>query len=335
MIVIVASDFHLGLSRKANFTSESSSRRERRAREVLRQLYDSEADGFICCGDFFDCSSNDEGTILDALEFASYRPDKPLVILAGNHDLLQDAEKKSSFHVVSEIVSRQNYAFMLLEPTIIRLGPCALYFLPHCLSQDLFLAALDAAEAEIKSQAMPRVLFLHCSYDLGFETSNTALNLTRERAATLLQTFDRIFIGHEHTERTDFDGRLILVGSHYPTAFDNLTDKVHYRLNLGTLGATRCVHWEANKHVYRGPADQAAAGYEFYDLEGEVDPKIPVRLFKEGALGVRTPARNSSQTTEEKLAVAMERLPDLIAKELSAEPEKLALWLELSEPGRA
>ena len=327
--LLIASDFHLGLRRKANFTSESSGRRERRAREVLRQLYDQPADAMVCCGDFFDRSNNSEDTILDALEFAEFQYDRPLFILAGNHDIFQVADKKASLHVIEEIAtSNRQPTQVLFDPTLIDIGLCRLYFLPHCLSQELFLEALDEAERAAPEQ--PAILFLHCTYNMAFEGTNTSLNLTRERAAQLLKTFRYIFIGHEHTPRTDFDGHLILVGSHYPTAFDNLTDKVHYHVHLPTMTVTRQIHWEAAHHVYCGPADQAVAGYEFYDLEGEVDPKVPVRLFKEGALGVRTPVRLAVDRSEMLAGVTLERLPELIVRELAAHPNQLALWEELT-----
>jgi DNA repair exonuclease SbcCD nuclease subunit len=318
--LIIASDFHLGLSRKAHFTAESSVRRQEAAADMLRQLLSLYPPDypFLCCGDVFDRFTNPEQVVLDA--FQIFTGPRPVHLLAGNHDVDQRVGVCSSLSLLKE-VAEPNLNIMMTARRWDNL-----ILIPHCLSQELFEAELDWAERKADPGDM---LVLHCNYDLDFATDHISLNLTRGRAERLLGKFSRIFIGHEHVPREDFGGRLVVVGSHYPTAFDNLGDKRHLLLDLDTHELTSVTHWYASEHVYVGPAEQAPPGLDFYDLTGDTDPKLPVQLFRQGALAVRT---RKSQTAAPDITVgvpALDRLPDLITRELANQPELQSLWLEL------
>ena len=69
MKILFASDFHIGMTRTANHTSESSQRREAASREMLRQVLATPHDLAVCGGDFFDKFSNPETTIIEAMAF--------------------------------------------------------------------------------------------------------------------------------------------------------------------------------------------------------------------------------------------------------------------------
>ena len=322
MQILFASDFHIGLTRTANHTSESSQRREAASREMLRQVLATPHDLAVCGGDFFDKFSNPETTIIDAMEYA----DQFDVILSGNHDHSQRADTKSSLDVIAS--ANLERGAVTSEPFFGK----NLYLVPHCLSQELFMAALDDAQqrAARAEHNVPRILVTHCSYDLSFELSTSSLNLTRERAEQLLTAFDYVLLGHEHVAREDFDGRLQVIGSHFPTSFSDLTDKRHLIFDTDTNRMDSVVHWRAGEHVYVGPGCDAQPGMQYYDLSDNSDPKLPVHLFKAGALGVRVPSSATQQTFVHQDLPRLD-LAAQIRGELAEKPELLALFDELLE----
>ena len=322
MKILFASDFHIGMTRTANHTSESSQRREQASREMLRQVLATPHDLAVCGGDFFDKFSNPETTIIEAMEYA----DQFDVILSGNHDHSQRADTKSSLDVIAS--ANLERGAVTSEPFFGK----NLYLVPHCLSQELFMAALDDAQqrAARAEHNVPRILVTHCSYDLSFELSTSSLNLTRERAEQLLTAFDYVLLGHEHVAREDFDGRLQVIGSHFPTSFSDLTDKRHLIFDTDTNRMDSVVHWRAGEHVYVGPGCDAAPGMQYYDLSDNSDPKLPVHLFKAGALGVRVPSSAVQQTFVHQDLPRLD-LAAQIRGELAEKPELLALFDELIE----
>ena len=320
MQILFASDFHIGLNRTANHTAESSQRREQASREVLQQVLQTPHDLAVCGGDFFDRFSNPETTIIDAMAFAN----EFNYILAGNHDSSQRADTRSSLDVVDHAVTNCE---VVKEP----LQAGMLWFVPHCLSQGQFLATLDKVQQQAAQDDGQTKLFLaHCSYDLSFELSTSSLNLTRERAEQLLTAFDYVLLGHEHVAREDFDGRLQVIGSHFPTSFSDLSDKRHLIFDTITKRMDSVCHWRASEHVYVGPGCDAPPGLQYYDLSDNSDPKLPVHLFKAGALGVRVPS-SAAQPTFVHQDLPRLDLAAQIRGELAEKPELLALFDELME----
>lgn len=321
MKILFASDFHIGMTRTANHTSESSQRREQASREMLLHVLQTPHEYAVCGGDFFDKFSNPETTIIEALDYARQFH----YILAGNHDSSQRADTKSSLDVVAHALTSCEVGKEPLQAGV-------LWFLPHCLSQGQFLATLDKMQqqAEQSGPALPRILITHCSYDLSFELSTSALNLTRERAEQLLTAFDYVLLGHEHVAREYFDGRLMVIGSHFPTSFSDLTDKRHLIFDTEARRMDSVCHWRAGEHVYVGPGCDAPPGLQYYDLSDSEDPKLPIHLFKAGALGVRVPGVATKtdfvMPQMERLSLALQ-----IRDELAAKPELLELFDELIE----
>lgn len=319
MKILFASDFHIGMTRTANHTSESSQRREQASREMLLHVLQTPHEYAVCGGDFFDKFSNPETTIIEALDYARQFH----YILAGNHDSSQRADTKSSLDVVAHALTSCEVGKEPLQAGV-------LWFLPHCLSQGQFLATLDKMQQQAAQEgsALPRILVTHCSYDLSFELSTSALNLTRERAEQLLTAFDYVLLGHEHVAREDFAGRLQVIGSHFPTSFSDLSDKRHLIFDTDTERMDSVCHWRASEHVYVGPGCDAPPGMQYYDLSDNSDPKLPVHLFKAGALGVRVPSSATQQTFVHQDLPRLD-LAAQIRGELAEKPELLALFDEL------
>jgi DNA repair exonuclease SbcCD nuclease subunit len=315
--LLVTTDFHLGLTRSANFTADSNQAREAESRKTLSSILSTPHDEAICVGDFFDKFSNSEGLLLESLHYAEHFK----FILAGNHDLSNRHSAKSSLEVVNRVLGN-----VVFEPLVSSGEEVAYHFVPHCLTQDLFEHELERLAPE---EGKRNLLFLHCNYNIPFEQDYASLNLSAQRAEQLLEHFDHIFVGHVHTPSDHFEDRLHIVGSHFPTAFDNLTDKRHLVYYSATNQVTSICHWKADQMAYVGPSDTAPDGRQFYDFTTPCDPKLAVKLFKQGAFGIRLPC---AVPQRQALKVdAFERLPDAIARELREKDTDLFhLWTELS-----
>jgi DNA repair exonuclease SbcCD nuclease subunit len=315
--LLVTTDFHLGLTRSANFTADSSQAREAESRKTLSSILSTPHDEAICVGDFFDKFSNSESLLLESLHYA----EQFQFILAGNHDLSNRHSAKSSLEVIDRVLGN-----VVFERRDVAISGILHHFIPHCLTQDLFEHEL----AQLQPSAnMRNLLFLHCNYNIAFEQDYAALNLSESRAEQLLEKFDHIFIGHVHTPSDHFGNRLHIIGSHFPTAFDNLTDKRHLVYDSATNQVTSIWHWKADQLAYTGPPQSAPDGRQFYDFTAPCDPKLAVKLFKQGAFGIRLPC---AVPQRQALKVdAFERLPDAISRELREKDADLfELWTELS-----
>ncbi|NCC34979.1 MAG: hypothetical protein EOM24_23660, partial [Chloroflexia bacterium] len=170
MKILFVTDPHLGLSRKANFTAESSARREDWSRRLLGDILDAPVDHRICPGDFFDRHSNSETTILDVRHLAQ-RFD---LILAGNHDLSNRTGTRSSLDVIGAITKN-----VAKEPMTLIFSNAAVHVVPHCMTQALFEHALEQLQPE---PGWYNLLILHCNYGVEFALDESALNLSSDLA---------------------------------------------------------------------------------------------------------------------------------------------------------
>lgn len=317
MKLLVTTDFHLGLTRSANFTADSSQAREAESRKTLSSILSTPHDEAICVGDFFDKFGNSESLLLESLHYA----EQFQFILAGNHDLSNRHSAKSSLEVIDRVLGN-----VVFEPLVSAGEEVAYHFVPHCLTQDLFEHELEQLAPE---EGKRNLLFLHCNYDISFEQDYAALNLSASRAEHLLTLFDHLFIGHVHTPSDHFGNRLHIIGSHFPTAFDNLTDKRHLVYDSATNQVTSIWHWKADQLAYAGPPQSAPDGRQFYDFTSPCDPKLVVKLFKQGAFGIRLPCAVSQRQALK--VEAFENLPAAISRELrEKDPDLFTLWTELS-----
>lgn len=339
MKVLLYSDIHLGLSRHAHYTEASSKAREAFVASELTQLLQDSIDAGhafrICAGDFYDKESVSEQTILDSLPITE-RTD---FIMAGNHDLSNRDGKATSFSILAEIVGQKaliadykdNVGFS------VELGNTLFCFAPHTLTQAAYESMLEDLRLEAAKFAGYRVLVAHCNYNMSQALlSDSTLNLTQELAYSLLADFHTIAIGHQHTPMDLCDGRIKIIGSYQPTAFDNLSDKRCLIYDTETGAFSEQTTWSANR-CYVGPASEVPHDpRQYYDLLDDLEPgeaqKLATDLFKAGAFGVRL--RRPEATEAEKREVSVQefhRLPETVAKELQeSRPHLVPLWEEVS-----
>ena len=275
----IFSDPHLGLERKAHTTKESRKRLKGRLSEKALSIISPAGSGaVVCAGDLFDTFSNSELDIVSAAGVAQFCD----VILAGNHDSLNQADAVGSLDVVGELCE---------DTTIVKAlefdKPCyeqgelegmSLAFIPHHPSQELFDTALlhftEAANAADTCGEKLRAVFLHCNYENSMtDGHDTSLNLTKAQAEALLEISDYIFIGHEHQPRELLDGRLIICGNIHPTSFSDISDKYYYDLTADSLEKTLCWSQADNsaKIEYTGDIfPTIPEGVDFIDITGQI-----------------------------------------------------------------
>lgn len=335
--VLVYTDPHLGLKRQANFTPASAAAREKEALSSLHKLLKAEKKKgtyTMCLGDFFDKSTNSEDVILSTVRIAELTD----VILSGNHDIPNNVDKSSSLHVIGALFDKKVLFADLKKPDAVMrdIGSTRFVFAPHVLSQDDFEKVLRQAN-EVESKPY-NVLCLHCNYGMPKGLMESSLVLERGEAAELLKTFHQIWIGHEHTAKDDFDGRLKLIGSWRPTAFDNLDDKRVLRYDTETGRCDQEIVWRVRDHAYIGPASGCVDLYkqQYFDLTDDMGTgeaqRQAVRLLKAQAFAVRIRGDREVTPEEEVELMQMDLLPDVIRQDISDHaPNLLPFFQELMQ----
>lgn len=242
MTTTVFTDPHLGRTMQAHTTAASRARLTDSIFLTTQLALTTRANAgpAVCLGDLFDKFQNPERTILDGVSVAKLCD----LIMAGNHDVTNDRSKVGSLQLLSSL----RHAATDCEIMIVPFGQAECYlkevdgkdfiFIPHHTTDTLFQQSLKDAkdwahQRQItRSVKPPAYLCLHCNYDSGFATDETALSLTRKEAKDLLDAgFDYILIGHDHHPREDFDGRVIILGNMHPTGFGDITHKRMLQIN--------------------------------------------------------------------------------------------------------
>lgn len=328
--MIFISDTHIGLNRAAHTTPASRERWKRRMVNTAMSASTSPvgAKGLVFhLGDLFDTCGNQESDLLDGFVLA----DTCDIVLAGNHDLANRDSKLSSLELLSRFAIRAG--FIQNVPWECAADVC---FVPHQRTQQDFEDALRSA-----SKTGRKVLATHCNYNSPFATSDSTLNLSRELAEELLESFDRILIGHEHNTRQDFDGRVTLLGSLFPTSFSDMEDKFYWELEGDVL--TPHLTWSKGRHrvlTWEELLDNAALPeLDFITVTGRAPAKhLPeiakaaYRLWKDfpELLAVRNKVEAESIQVEMKDVTGFRDIPSRISAELTG-TEMEGIWNEYRE----
>ncbi len=169
-------------------------------------------------GDIFNEFSVSEATVLRAAHTystaACSNPDKTFVILRGNHDAARDADKKSSFDVLKQLLDHLPNVFVLTETTLLLIEGKIYGFMPwHPFKSSTELATelLDRMRPGEKMEAV----FCHCdvkSYG-GSDDNLIPINVLKHRTSL-------VYTGHIHLPHEfEQDGvKVVVVGSMQPYA---------------------------------------------------------------------------------------------------------------------
>lgn len=262
---VLFTDPHLGLDRVAHTTT--------RSRKLLRDhLYNTslsvvkearaiQADNIFCLGDLFDTFSNKEEVILQGAVVAR----ECSLVLGGNHDQINNVDVRGSLELLQTLFTEENYEQLDPSPYMDKLkttivlsenrsepysesysdhqGKVAYVTVPHAMTQELFVASLQAAskrveDAPVKQEGWTNVLLLHCNvgepHEHNLTDVQTALWLTPELQTAMLEKFDFILIGHEHKPQSLHGGRVMVLGNIYPIGFGEIADRFYYILDSDT-----------------------------------------------------------------------------------------------------
>lgn len=266
--ITLFTDPHLGVSRQSHTTRASSQRLQDALYYQAMAVVSTADHPVVCLGDLFDSAFNSERIIAQGINVAS----RCAATLSGNHDETNREGTLTSLQVVQEAGAYICRAPNLSNPYF-DVWQEAVYMVPHHASQELFLAACQEAawHAAVHRDGLASVLFLHCNYDFSLAVTDNTLNLPAEFAEQLLESFDKIFIGHEHNGSTHLDGRVVVMGNTHPTSFHDIGDKYVYHLDLDTAEYTREAIWVEKDH-YRelkfGDEPGDLSGVQFINVIG-------------------------------------------------------------------
>lgn len=341
MKVLLYSDPHLGLRRKANTSLKSSERLRNKLTEAARfvcvdvkeQLGCQAA---ICAGDLFDRHSNSEEIISEAAEIVA----NTTLILAGNHDLENREGSVGSLQLLAKLNPEGKFILNGMsgkESSAIELGSTLFVFVPHAANQELFEAALtDAMAGASEEDEKYRVLVTHCNYQLSYEDlPDTSLNLTKEMAERLLQVFHTVFLGHEHMPAEYYDGRIVVLGNLHPTGFSDISDKRVLVYDTETGKYESHLIWLEETGLYHGSLEDydLVSEYDFIDLEyREGIEKQISKLLSDSACAVRlNRGREDTISQKEFSGNSIPSITEAISKELKEKDKALYdAWEELS-----
>lgn len=339
-------DPHLGKNLVANTTPES---RARMTDDMFNRVNIREfaVNPTMCLGDLFDKFDNSARVVMQGSVIAGFCK----AVLGGNHDFENRKDSYSSLDLLSDmsvggVMVRPEYG-VAVAGVVLSSEDATVVMVPHHCDQELFMQALDKACAYTTQGTS--FLLLHCNYDCDHITNDIALNLDKPTAIKLLEHFDYILIGHDHNAKTDFDGRLHVIGSANPTCFgDCHVDHGYLFWDAETKELERKVLWSAaEKYLEIDASDFIAAdvilGYDFIRVTGRVSsaqvPDLsrkvksvwksdspPYALRVDATVVVDAAATDAESAEQGKPISFFQKVESSIEKD----PELLAIWNEIT-----
>lgn len=255
----IFTDPHLGTSRAAHTTRESSKLLQDSLYWQAMDIVNAAKHPLICVGDLFDKAFNSERILVQGYNVAS----RCKKTLAGNHDMTNREGTVTSLDALADMGVQICRTPNLTDPYFE--ADESIYMVPHHASQEVFEQAMKnaAAHAAENRDGLASYLFLHCNYDFDLAVEDSTLNLTQDLAKELISAFDYIFIGHEHNPSTHLGGQVVVLGNTHPTSFHDVGDKFIYHLELDTAELTKELVWSKDQ-AYR----EIKLGSEIPDLTG-------------------------------------------------------------------
>lgn len=347
MSIILFTDPHIGVNRANNTTPAS---RELLREKILKGVYGilarkNEGDYAICLGDLFDTYSNPESVIRQGMSIVGMTD----LTLAGNHDVVADADKVGSLQLITNSYSHKVVYAQFNEPwaETLLVSNTVVTAVPHVTTQELFELSINKAMLQASGRMVdmtkPKILCLHCNYDSPHELTETSLNLTPEHVEKLLKIFDYIFLGHEHQPRDLFDGRLIILGNVHPTGFADISQKRIAVVDDGTV----VFHpvWDVSTGYDVVDVNtmniEVADSVQFVRVVGEVASDAIASVSHDIAslwksnpnlLAVKSEVQVTEMQKQDTSGAALtaETLPALVERELASDPAMQAMWQEFT-----
>ena len=357
-------DPHVGKELKANTTPASRSLLAKQLHlhaiqaATMPHPEDRKVEATICGGDLFDTDSNPEFVLLAGAHVA----EKCDLVIGGNHDVINVADRTSSLHALSVLTTDQRFV-LPPEPGKVSVhrrgyGPAGLHAIelftvPHHARQQEFEEALEQARQQAEAcPAERKLLLVHCNYHLTFEAGENDLNLTDAKARHLLQVFDYIVMGHDHRPRRECDGRLIVLGNTHPTSFSDQGVKYTWFYDSQTNDWTQVVN--ASDESMQVKASELIAdwkteslhryeGVEWLDIVGSLPPEAAVdlakairELWRKGGYLYAIRASKvlfiaEGENNDQPVGAAQKTLIEIVEDQLASSPDLLALFREAKD----
>lgn len=256
-MIFFFTDPHIGVARTSNTTLASAKALRERIYTTALAVADTGkqlGDRVVCLGDVFDKHSNPEPIVAQGAHLLQTVDDA----LGGNHDIKNVIGSMSSLELIDNMMADDSPVIVnpdLSQPyfTVREHEGVLLYFIPHCLNQELFEQSLHAATGDVvERDALRAVLCLHCNVGDAYgqvEAEGSTLSLTDELQEKMLSFFNLIMVGHEHTPQKYHKGKVVVLGNLLPLSFGELADRFSYRLNPETMTLMQVRHFHADQEV--------------------------------------------------------------------------------------
>lgn len=342
-MIIFYTDPHLGLSRASNTTPTSSLK----LRDILyhQALSIVERQGTkVCLGDLLDKFSNPEEVQVQAADIYS----NTNIIIAGNHDVTNQKNKIGTLSLLSNLLDCSDCVIAEfgkpMSKSYLLDNTAFLTLVPHAGLQEIFVESLSMAVANVGTcpQGATKFLLLHCNYNMPEDRlTETTLNLTPERVDQLLQHYDYVMLGHEHGPSEHFDGRLVILGNIHPTGLGDISDKRIAIFEEGKLRFEKVWYATTGYAEFDCQDIPESTATSFVRVKGLVPAGGMLELTKSIStmwkrspklycvkMEVNMPAI-SVGVDNEGVQQSINRLPDMINKELAEYPEMKMLWDQL------
>jgi DNA repair exonuclease SbcCD nuclease subunit len=299
----------------------------------------------------FDTFSNSEHVLAEAVSIIS----RTSLVLSGNHDVVNQADKIGSLQMLDRTYQRllgsghclfAEFGKPMAFSWPILAEDVHVVAVPHVATQTLFEESLNQAmEVEIDRRLVGgSILLLHCNYDMSEDwVTETTLNLKSDRAKALLEKFDYIMLGHEHEPAEYLGGRLIILGNLFPTCLGDISDKRIAVMENGKLRFEPVWSKASGYAEYAHDQIPDTTGASFIRVKGEVEPgdmlemtQAISRLWKKSPYlyCVKVDARIKGLTANvdgQSVNRSIAQLPELIRRELEQHPAMLELWDTLKQ----
>ena len=223
--MIVVSDLHIGASRSAGTTLDSSKALRQYLLESFYRILDTVNEDLVLLGDVFESGQIPMSDLLGtyvSLDKWLIRGFK-LFIVNGNHDLHTDSSRMSSLQFLAALLANNpNVKHISRGQSIAD----EIYVIPHVVNQDLF-------DLELSKVPTCKYLLLHCNYDNPFSKHlDNSLDLSEQQALDCKAEY--IVLGHEHHTRKALGGKVFIPGNQIASSIaDCIGGHDKYMTHLG------------------------------------------------------------------------------------------------------
>ena len=220
MKIKIINDLHIGAVRRGGTTPASrEALRDWGLEEVDKLVHSCTSGPLIVLGDLFDTfvvTNRDWSAALEIFSKWLNNFDHPLVLVTGNHDWSPKGDALSSFHLLTDVLSRMYpERVRLVSGGVSQVMP-SVYCVPHAPSQEVFELWLDSLN-EVKDSFI--LLHANCMNPFS-EGSLHSLNVD-EVALRKLSKSNLVVFAHEHQFREPIPN-VVVIGNSVPSSVSDL-----------------------------------------------------------------------------------------------------------------